>query len=75
MKYAKTQQVVADLLNPKPIVDTIQEHEKYGNDGGQGRAVGTKVVAAFEGFANILNAIVDVCYFFFQIFSSKTFFF
>ncbi|KAL1506289.1 hypothetical protein ABEB36_005681 [Hypothenemus hampei] len=59
VKYAKLQQIVADFLHPKPIVDTIEEHEKYGNDGGKGRALSVKVVAAFEGFSNALNAAVE----------------
>ncbi|KAH1026965.1 uncharacterized protein LOC125502660 [Dendroctonus ponderosae] len=59
IKYAKLQQFVANLLHPKPIVDTIQEHEKYGNDGGKGRAAGTALVAAVEGISNALNAAVD----------------
>ncbi|KAL3266036.1 hypothetical protein HHI36_010223 [Cryptolaemus montrouzieri] len=32
-KYGVAQQAVADVLNPKPIVDTIKEEDKYGNDG------------------------------------------
>ncbi|XP_066252345.1 uncharacterized protein [Euwallacea similis] len=59
IKYAKLQQFVADVLNPKPIVDTIEEYEKYGNDAGNRRAVSTKVVNAFEGFSNVLNAVID----------------
>ncbi|KAH1019806.1 hypothetical protein HUJ04_009570 [Dendroctonus ponderosae] len=53
IKYAKLQQFVANLLHPKPI------HEKYGNDGGKGRAAGTALVAAVEGISNALNAAVD----------------
>ncbi|CAG9765495.1 unnamed protein product [Ceutorhynchus assimilis] len=60
IKYGGLQRVVADFLNPKPIVDTIQEHEKYGNDGGKGRAISTAVVAAVEGLSNGLNALVDI---------------
>ncbi|XP_030766896.1 uncharacterized protein LOC115890729 [Sitophilus oryzae] len=60
IKYGNLQQFVAGLLNPKPLLDNIQEHEKYGNDGGKGRAVGTFLVGAFEGFSNAINAAVDV---------------
>lgn len=60
IKYGNLQQLAANFYHPKPIVDTIQEHEKYGNDGGKIRAFGTVVVGAFEGLSNALNTLVDV---------------
>ncbi|XP_050298935.1 uncharacterized protein LOC126737892 [Anthonomus grandis grandis] len=60
IKYGNLQQFVASLLHPKPIVDTIQEYEKYGNDGSKGRAFSTFVISGYEGLSNALNALVDV---------------
>ncbi|XP_076274285.1 uncharacterized protein LOC143205094 [Rhynchophorus ferrugineus] len=60
MKYGNLQQFVSNIFNPQPIVDNIQEHEKYGNDGGKGRAIGNFLVGAFEGVSNAINAAVDV---------------
>lgn len=48
------------LFQPKPIVDTIQEHEKYGNNGDKFYPIGRAIVNGYEGFANILNKILDV---------------
>lgn len=59
-KYAGLQRLVAGIFNPKPVVDVTEEHEKYGNDGGAGRKVGTAVVGGFEGFSNGLNAAAEV---------------
>ncbi|XP_060531751.1 uncharacterized protein LOC132705278 isoform X2 [Cylas formicarius] len=59
IKYGNLQNFVANLVNPRPIVDTIQEHEKYGNEGDKSRQLGIFVVGAFEGFSNAINAVVD----------------
>lgn len=48
------------LFQPKPIVDTIQEHEKYGNSGDKFYPIGRAIVNGYEGFSNILNKILDV---------------
>lgn len=58
--YGYAQQFVADLLHPKPVVDTISENEKYGNNGDQFRSFGKAVVGGYEGFSNFLNTAVDV---------------
>ncbi|KAG5867400.1 hypothetical protein JTB14_022631 [Gonioctena quinquepunctata] len=59
-KYGRLQEFVAGFVNPKPIVDTIQEYEKYGNDGGKFRQVGTALVGGYEALSNILNAAVEL---------------
>ncbi|KAJ8936934.1 hypothetical protein NQ314_012115 [Rhamnusium bicolor] len=59
-KYGNLQEFVAGFSNPKPIVDTIQEHEKYGNDGDQFRNVANVLIAGVEGLSNALNAAVEV---------------
>lgn len=51
---------MASFYNPKPIVDTIQEHEKYGNDGEKFRSVGVAIVGGVEGISNLINAAIDV---------------
>lgn len=44
----------------KPIVDTIQEHEKYGNTGDQFYGAGRALINTYEGFANLINKVIDV---------------
>lgn len=58
--YGYAQQFVAGLFNHKPIVDMIQEKDKYGNDGDKYRNIGTAVVNSFEGLSNFLNSAVEV---------------
>lgn len=58
--YGYAQQFVAGLFNRKPIVDMIQEKDKYGNDGEKYRNVGIAVVNGFEGLSNFLNSAVEV---------------
>ncbi|XP_046673381.1 uncharacterized protein LOC124362707 [Homalodisca vitripennis] len=45
-------------LNPKPIVDTITEEEKYGNTGEN--PLGRKVVKGVEGISNLVNSAFRV---------------
>lgn len=59
-KYGQLQNFVAGFYNPKPIVDTIGEYEKYGNDGSRHKKVGTKLVNGYEAFSNIINAAAEV---------------
>lgn len=48
------------VLKPKPIVDSISEEEKYGNNGDKFIGVGRALVNGFEGLSNFLNAVVEV---------------
>lgn len=48
------------FFQPQPIVDTIQEHEKYGNTGDKFYPVGRAIVNGYEGFSNVLNRLLDV---------------
>lgn len=59
-KYGKAQSFVAGIYNPKPIVDSIQEYEKYGNDGRQHNKIGNAIVNGYEAFSNIVNAVAEV---------------
>lgn len=44
---------------PRPIVDTIAEHEKYGNSGDKFYPIGRAFVNTYEGFSNFLNRLLD----------------
>lgn len=50
------------ILQPRPIVDTIQEHEKYGNTGDKFYPIGRAIVNGYEGFSNLLNKLLDVSF-------------
>lgn len=39
-------------------MDTIQEHEKYGNDGD--RPFDRAIVNGYESFANFVNKLIEV---------------
>lgn len=58
--YGYAQQFVAGLFNHKPVVDNLQEKDKYGNDGDKYRNIGIAVVNGFEGLSNFLNSAVEV---------------
>lgn len=58
--YTNLQKKTNDYLNIKPIVDTISEHEKYGNDGGINRVASVAFVNGYENIANFINAIFEV---------------
>lgn len=51
---------VCQYAQPTPLVDGIQEHEKYGNNGDKFYGAGRALVNTYEGFSNILNKVVDV---------------
>ncbi|XP_017480108.1 PREDICTED: uncharacterized protein LOC108369496 [Rhagoletis zephyria] len=57
--YDQTQKKVADLANLEPIVDTISEHEKYGNNGDMFDGLARSIVNGYEAFSNILNAFIQ----------------
>lgn len=59
-KYGRLQEFVAGFVHPKPVVDTIEEYEKYGNDGGTFRGIATGIISKVEGASNLLNTAVDV---------------
>ncbi|XP_049884962.1 uncharacterized protein LOC126379963 [Pectinophora gossypiella] len=52
--------VVAGIFQPKPIVDTIKEEEKYGNSGDKFYAAGRAVVGGAEGVSNLVNSVLEV---------------
>ncbi|XP_026499316.2 uncharacterized protein LOC113403089 [Vanessa tameamea] len=54
------QNIVAGILQPKPIVDTIREEDKYGNDGDKFRNAGRAIVGGAEGISNFINSILEV---------------
>ncbi|XP_013184858.2 uncharacterized protein LOC106130550 [Amyelois transitella] len=52
--------IVAGILQPKPIVDTIKEEEKYGNSGDRFYSAGRALVGGAEGVSNFVNSIIEV---------------
>lgn len=48
------------MFQPIPIVDTIEEHEKYGNAGDKFDGVSRAIINGYEAFANFLNALIEV---------------
>ncbi|KAF4533070.1 hypothetical protein B566_EDAN002633 [Ephemera danica] len=54
------QKALYNYLEPKPIVDTIQEHEKYGNEGDVLGSVGRGIVTGTESFTTFLSSAVSV---------------
>lgn len=62
MLYKKSSKKKSCNPQPKPLVDTIQEHEKYGNEGDKFLPVGRAIVNGYEGFSNFLNRLIDVSF-------------
>lgn len=48
------------FLRPTPLIDGIQESEKYGNSGDRFAGIGRAIVGGYEGLSNFLNTVVDV---------------
>lgn len=48
------------MLQPKPIVDTIREDEKYGNNGDKFYSAGRAIVGGATGVSNFVNSILEV---------------
>ncbi|XP_037920450.1 uncharacterized protein LOC119657563 [Hermetia illucens] len=57
--YDDKQKKVSDFLNPRPIIDTISEHEKYGNEGDRFYGIGRAIVNGYEQFANFMNKLLN----------------
>lgn len=47
-------------FQPKPIVDTISEEEKYGNTGDKFYGAGRALVGGAEGVSNLVNSVLEV---------------
>ncbi|KPI91933.1 hypothetical protein RR46_08359 [Papilio xuthus] len=54
------QNVAAGIFQPKPIVDTIQEEEKYGNNGDKFYSAGRAIVSGAENVSNFVNTVLEV---------------
>ncbi|CAH0578076.1 unnamed protein product [Chrysodeixis includens] len=54
------QNMVAGIFQPKPIVDTITEDEKYGNTGDKFAGAGKALVGGAQSFSNFVNSILEV---------------
>ncbi|XP_044729580.1 uncharacterized protein LOC123292931 [Chrysoperla carnea] len=58
--YTGLHEALANIFQYKPIVDTIKEEDKYGNDGEKFRSIGKFVVGKAEGLSNFLNKAAEV---------------
>ncbi|XP_026313639.1 uncharacterized protein LOC113225504 [Hyposmocoma kahamanoa] len=52
--------IVAGIFQPKPIVDTIREEDKYGNTGDKFYAAGRAIVGGASGVSNLVNSVLEV---------------
>ncbi|XP_023719257.2 uncharacterized protein LOC111870877 [Cryptotermes secundus] len=60
LKYFQT--LLVDVLQPQPILDTIREEEKYGNDGEKLGQIGRSIVSGVTKFTSFLGSTVDLPY-------------
>ncbi|XP_049779812.1 uncharacterized protein LOC126176692 [Schistocerca cancellata] len=58
--FSAVQSFLINVLKPQPIVDTITEEEKYGNDGEKFARVGRTLVGGAETLTNFFASVVDV---------------
>ncbi|EDV47332.1 uncharacterized protein LOC6551313 [Drosophila erecta] len=57
--YDNSQKKLADLAQPVPILDSIGEHEKYGNNGDMFDGISRSIVNGYEAFSNLLNTFIQ----------------
>ncbi|XP_065365864.1 uncharacterized protein LOC135958857 [Calliphora vicina] len=57
--YDKSQKKFLDKTQPLPILDTISEHEKYGNNGDMFDGISRSLVNGYEAFSNLLNTLIQ----------------
>ncbi|XP_075155890.1 uncharacterized protein LOC142229233 [Haematobia irritans] len=57
--YDNSQKAIVDKTQLLPIVDTISEHEKYGNNGDMFDGISRSLVNGYEAFSNFLNTIIQ----------------
>ncbi|XP_073829594.1 uncharacterized protein [Musca autumnalis] len=57
--YDNSQKFIVDKTQPVPILDTIHEHEKYGNNGDMFDGISRSLVNGYEAFSNFLNTIIQ----------------
>ncbi|KAJ8679336.1 hypothetical protein QAD02_015123 [Eretmocerus hayati] len=51
--------LIENIVKPTPIVDGINEEDKYGNQGDRFIGVGRALVNGVEGLSNIFNAVLE----------------
>ncbi|SPP77763.1 uncharacterized protein LOC117580812 [Drosophila guanche] len=57
--YDNSQKKLAEFSQPVPILDTISEHEKYGNNGDMFDGISRTIVHGYEAFSNLLNTLIQ----------------
>ncbi|KAH8270691.1 hypothetical protein KR044_006187 [Drosophila immigrans] len=58
--YDNSQKKISDISHPVPILDSISEHEKYGNNGDKFDGISRSLVNGYEAFSNLLNTFIQV---------------
>ncbi|KAH8415305.1 hypothetical protein KR222_002736, partial [Zaprionus bogoriensis] len=58
--YDNTQKKISDISHPVPLLDSISEHEKYGNNGDKFDGISRSLVNGYEAFSNLLNSFIQV---------------
>ncbi|XP_037931984.1 uncharacterized protein LOC119666774 [Teleopsis dalmanni] len=58
-KYDQSQKKLLDITNAVPILDTINEHDKYGNNGDMFDGISRSLVNGYEAFSNLLNTLIQ----------------
>ncbi|KAH8387001.1 hypothetical protein KR093_004033 [Drosophila rubida] len=58
--YDNAQKHISDISHPVPILDSISEHEKYGNNGDKFDGISRSLVNGYEAFSNLLNTFIQV---------------
>ncbi|XP_055912343.1 uncharacterized protein LOC129946245 [Eupeodes corollae] len=57
-KYDVGHKNLADLTKPVPVIDTISESDKYGNNGDQFDGIARAIVNGYEAFSNLINRLI-----------------
>ncbi|XP_062140081.1 uncharacterized protein LOC133848499 [Drosophila sulfurigaster albostrigata] len=57
--YDNSQKKISDISHPVPILDSISEHEKYGNNGDKFDGISRSLVNGYEAFSNLLNTFIQ----------------
>ncbi|XP_030381088.1 uncharacterized protein LOC115628952 [Scaptodrosophila lebanonensis] len=57
--YDNGHKKLSDISHPLPILDTISEHEKYGNNGDMFDGISRSIVNGYEAFSNLLNSFIE----------------
>ncbi|KAL9880760.1 uncharacterized protein ACN427_011484 [Glossina fuscipes fuscipes] len=57
--YDGAQKKLIDNSERLPVLDTIKENEKYGNNGDKFDGISRTIVNGYEAFSNFLNTLIE----------------